>query len=140
MDKSGRRRWEIVFALSDGEHNQVSFVNSIATIRGGTHVNAVAKKLTDFLGPIVKTKNKGVEIMPFQMKNQMFLFVNSLLNNPEFDSQTKETLHSDVSTWGTKPEVSEAFLKKSTVYFYCVSLTFTLLLPGITHSSSHRRC
>jgi DNA topoisomerase-2 len=38
-------RWEIAFALSDGEFKQVSFANSIATTKGGTHVDMVATQL-----------------------------------------------------------------------------------------------
>lgn len=112
MDKDGRRRWEVVFALSDGEMKQVSFVNSICTSRGGQHVTAVTTKIATYLQPAIKKKNKGSEIKPFQIKNHMWVFVNSLLNNPEFDSQTKETLKSTVSSWGTKCELSEDFMKK----------------------------
>ena len=36
---SDKARWEVVFAVSDGQFQQVSFVNSICTIKGGTHVN-----------------------------------------------------------------------------------------------------
>lgn len=39
------KRWEIAFALSDGEFKQVSFANSIATTKGGTHVDMVATQL-----------------------------------------------------------------------------------------------
>lgn len=34
-------RWEIVASLSDGQFQQVSFVNSISTIKGGTHVSYI---------------------------------------------------------------------------------------------------
>jgi len=39
------KRWEVAFALSDGEFKQVSFANSIATIKGGTHVDMIASQL-----------------------------------------------------------------------------------------------
>jgi DNA topoisomerase-2 len=43
-------RWEVGFALSDGDSfQQVSFANSIATIKGGTHVDLIATQLTDKL-------------------------------------------------------------------------------------------
>ncbi|KAH3676467.1 hypothetical protein WICPIJ_009104, partial [Wickerhamomyces pijperi] len=38
-------RWEIAFSISDGNFNQVSFVNSIATTSGGTHVELVTNLL-----------------------------------------------------------------------------------------------
>jgi len=34
-------RWEIIASLSDGQFQQVSFVNSICTAKGGTHVNYI---------------------------------------------------------------------------------------------------
>ena len=43
----------------------------------------------------------------------MWIFVNSLIENPTFDSQTKETLTLPSSKFGTKPTLSEEFLKKS---------------------------
>lgn len=38
-------RWEVGFAVSEGQFQQVSFVNSIATTKGGTHVNHVAEQV-----------------------------------------------------------------------------------------------
>lgn len=43
------KRWEVAFALSDGEFNQVSFANSIATTKGGTHVDMIATQLANKL-------------------------------------------------------------------------------------------
>jgi DNA topoisomerase-2 len=97
---------------SDGEAKQVSFVNSIATTRGGTHITHVATKIINVLQPIVKKKNKGAEVKPFQIRNHLWIFVNTLINNPEFDSQTKETLKSKQTAFGSKCELSEAFFKK----------------------------
>lgn len=111
-DKAGLKRWEIAITTSDGDMKQVSFVNSIWTIRGGTHVNAIADKIVKHVTPIVTKKNKGAAIKPFFIKNNLWIFVNSLINNPEFDSQTKETLKSKVSNFGSKIDLSDEFLKK----------------------------
>jgi len=35
-------RWEVICSLSDGAFQQVSFVNSICTTKGGTHVEYIA--------------------------------------------------------------------------------------------------
>ena len=35
-------RWEVICSLSDGQFQQVSFVNSICTSKGGTHVQYIA--------------------------------------------------------------------------------------------------
>jgi DNA topoisomerase-2 len=42
-------RWEIAFALSDGELRHVSFVNSISTSKGGTHVDMISTQLANKL-------------------------------------------------------------------------------------------
>ncbi|GAB7366207.1 hypothetical protein MBLNU230_g7767t1 [Neophaeotheca triangularis] len=105
-------RWEIGFAVSDGSFQQVSFVNSIATTHGGSHVNFIADQIVEQLAQIVKKKNKGgVTLKPAQIKNHMFLFVNALIVNPSFTSQTKEQLTTRSNAFGSKPTVSEKFLK-----------------------------
>jgi DNA topoisomerase-2 len=38
-------RWEVAFAVSEGAFQQVSFANSIATTKGGTHVNLIAEQI-----------------------------------------------------------------------------------------------
>ncbi|CAK3757994.1 DNA topoisomerase 2 [Lecanosticta acicola] len=105
-------RWEIGFAVSDGSFQQVSFVNSIATSSGGTHVNYIADQICDKLEEIVNKKNKGgVKLKKAQIRNHIFLFVNCLIVNPAFTSQTKEQLTTKVSAFGSKPQVTEKFLK-----------------------------
>ena len=42
-------RWEIAFAVSDGQMQQVSFVNSISTTKGGTHVDMLSTQLANKL-------------------------------------------------------------------------------------------
>lgn len=42
----------------------------------------------------------------------MWIFVNALIENPAFDSQTKETLTLKSSAFGSKCELSEDFVKK----------------------------
>lgn len=109
-DKS---RWEIGFAVSDGQFQQVSFVNSICTIKGGTHVNYVADQIVSQLIEAVKKKDKkGAPVKPFQAKNHLWLFVNCSIENPTFDSQTKETMTLRASSFGSKFSVGEDFMKK----------------------------
>ncbi len=106
-------RWEVAFTLSDGQFNQVSFVNSICTSKGGTHVTSVADQIVTQLIEAVKKKDKkGVPLKPFQAKNHLWLFVNSAIVNPTFDSQTKETMTLRQSAFGSKPVLTEDFMKK----------------------------
>jgi DNA topoisomerase-2 len=105
-------RWEVLVSVSDGQFEQVSFVNGICTTKGGQHVNYLADQITKDLVEIIKKKNKNAPIKPFQIKNYLSLFVNCKIVNPSFDSQTKETLTTTSSKFGSKPVVPEAMLKK----------------------------
>ena len=105
-------RWEVGFAVSDGSFQQVSFANSIATTKGGTHVTYIADQIAKNLLAAITKKNKGAAVKNTQIKNHMWIFVNSLIENPTFDSQTKETLTLPSSKFGTKPTLSEDFFKK----------------------------
>lgn len=105
-------RWEVAFTVSDGQFNQVSFVNSIATTRGGTHVNYIIDQIVSKLMEVVKKKNKNVSIKPFQIKSHIWIFINCLIENPTFDSQTKETLTLKQSAFGSKCVLSDEFIKK----------------------------
>ncbi|KAM6498312.1 DNA topoisomerase, type IIA-like domain containing protein [Amanita muscaria] len=105
-------RWEAAFAVSDGSFQHVSFANSISTIKGGTHVNYMADQISKGLLNAISKKNKGATVKPAQVKNHMWIFVNALIENPTFDSQTKETLTLPSSKFGSKPTLSEDFMKK----------------------------
>lgn len=107
-------RWEVGFALSDtGNFQQVSFTNSIATIKGGTHVNTMADQIIKALLAQIEKKNKAAKVKPLQIRNHMWLFVKALVENPTFDSQTKETMTLQVSKFGgKKATLSEDFMKK----------------------------
>ncbi|KAJ7071601.1 type II DNA topoisomerase [Mycena amicta] len=105
-------RWEVGFAVSEGSFQHVSFANSIATTKGGTHVNLIADQISKSLIAAIGKKNKGATVKPAQIKNHMWIFVNSLIENPTFDSQTKEQLTLPASKFGTKPVLSDDFIKK----------------------------
>ncbi|KAE8162993.1 DNA topoisomerase [Aspergillus tamarii] len=106
-------RWEVGFAVSDGSFQQVSFVNSIATTSGGTHVNYIADQICSKLAEQVKKKNKnGATLKPAQIRNHIFIFVNAQIVNPAFTSQTKEQLTTKASQFGSKCVLEEDFYKK----------------------------
>ena len=104
-------RWEVVAAISEGQFQQVSFVNGICTTKGGTHVAYITDQIVDKLLEILKKKHKDLKIKPFQIKSFIWIFINSLIENPSFDSQTKETLTTKSSNFGSTYELSEKFIK-----------------------------
>ncbi|KZT51053.1 type II DNA topoisomerase [Calocera cornea HHB12733] len=105
-------RWEVGFALSDGQFQQVSFANSISTIKGGTHVDTIANQISAKLLSAIQKKNKSAPLKAFQVKGHMWLFVNCLVENPSFDSQTKDTLTLKATGFGSRPAISDEFMKK----------------------------
>lgn len=74
-------RWEVAVTVSEKGFQQVSFVNSIATTKGGRHVDYVTDQITTKLVEIIKKKvgKGGVNVRAPQIKNQMWVFVNSLI-------------------------------------------------------------
>ena len=106
-ERSGER-WEVAVILtrnlfdSDAvlpDEKQISFVNGINTKKGGKHVDAVFKTLmTDFCEV---AKKKKIEVKPSQLKDSVLMFVNATIVNPSFDSQTKETLTTPASKFGS---------------------------------------
>uniref|UniRef100_H3A5L4 DNA topoisomerase 2 n=1 Tax=Latimeria chalumnae TaxID=7897 RepID=H3A5L4_LATCH len=83
-------RWEVCLTLSEKGFQQISFVNSIATTKGGRHIDYVVDQIVAKLIEVVKKKNKaGVSVKPFQVKNHIWIFVNCLIENPSFDSRAK---------------------------------------------------
>lgn len=91
---------------------QVSFVNSIATIKGGTHVDYIANQIANHIAALVNKKNKNANAKANSVKNYLWVFVNALIDNPAFDSQTKETLTLRQSSFGSECELPAEFLKK----------------------------
>lgn len=67
----------------------------------------------------------------FQVKNHMWVFVNSLIENPTFDSQTKETMTLQSKSFGSKCEVSDKFAKQ--VYFF-TSLVLWIIVNDVFSS------
>uniref|UniRef100_A0A672IH98 DNA topoisomerase 2 n=1 Tax=Salarias fasciatus TaxID=181472 RepID=A0A672IH98_SALFA len=107
-------RWEVCLTTSEKGFQQISFVNSIATTKGGRHTDYVADQVVAKLIEVVKKKNKaGVVVKPFQVKNHMWLFINCLIENPTFDSQTKENMTLQHKKFGSTCSLSDKFFKQA---------------------------
>lgn len=106
-------RWEVcVTVATDQQSQQVSFCNSICTTKGGEHVKCVLDEIAKHVIPLKAFKDLSVKSS--QVRNSTFVFVNALIANPSFDSQTKETLTTKSSRFGPanlKPKISEKFAK-----------------------------
>ncbi|KAI4341169.1 hypothetical protein MLD38_025926 [Melastoma candidum] len=61
---------------------------------------------------VLKKKTKNVNYKAHNVKGHLWVFVNALIDNPAFDSQTKETLTLLPSSFGSSCVLSEKFLQK----------------------------
>jgi len=105
-------RWEYSVTLTPVEEfTHVSFVNGIYTTKGGRHVeylmNQIIKKLVAYI-----KKKKKIEVKASTIKEQIMIFVNSVIENPSFDSQTKDYMNTPVAKFGSICEVSDKFIEK----------------------------
>nr|7L6S_A Chain A, DNA topoisomerase II [Balamuthia mandrillaris] len=108
-------RWQIVVGPSlDGQFTQQSFVNSIHTRRGGTHVTYILDQLTKHIVASIRRDHPDLTkiVQPALVRNHLSLFINALIENPSFDSQTKETLTTQPSRFGSKCKLSDEFLER----------------------------
>ena len=103
-------RWKLGISVSNDKFEQVSFVNGISTSKGGKHVDFISKQLTSMLGDAIKKRAKR-EINETYIKNYLRIFLDCMIVNPSFDSQTKERLITPPSKFGSKPVVPEKFIK-----------------------------
>jgi len=102
--------WSIGIALSENGFQQVSFSNSTETYDGGTHVDYVMNQIIVEMREYFLKKHK-VDVKPSELKNHMFLFLDSTVINPSFSSQTKEKLITEPKDFGTEFEISKKFVQ-----------------------------
>jgi DNA topoisomerase-2 len=98
--------WEIAVADSSFDKAfNVSFVNGIWT-RSGKHVDEITGQIVSHIVNHLETKKK-IKVKPGLVRDSLAVFINCLVENPSFSSQTKEVLTSKVSC-----KLGDAFLKK----------------------------
>ena len=108
------KRWEVgVLYRPDAGFEVISFVNGISTFNGGTHANHVVDQIIKTLvNDHIMKKNKDVKINSSLVKENLTFFVNCIVENPAFSSQTKDTLVTKTNKFGSTYKAQDAFLKK----------------------------
>ena len=110
--EAANERWEYAVCLSPTEEfAQVSFVNGIFTGKGGKHIDYLMGQITRKLIALIKKKKK-VDVKASTIKEQIMLFARCDINNPSFDSQTKDHMTSPVSSFGSECTVSDKFIEQ----------------------------
>ena len=105
-------RWEYAVMLSpSNEFKQVSFVNGIATFKGGRHVDYIMGQITRQVCEAIEKKHK-IKVAPQTIREQLMLFIRCDIENPSFESQSKDFLSTPTNKFGSTCEVSPAFIKK----------------------------
>lgn len=104
------RTWSVSIAHSEEGFQQVSFVNSTETYDGGTHMDYIMSQILGQLRDFFQKKHK-VDVKPSELKNHLFIFLNSTVVNPGFSSQTKEKLITEVKDFGYYHEISDKIIK-----------------------------
>jgi DNA topoisomerase-2 len=116
-------RWELAVGLSETKSfESISFVNGMNTSRGGTHVDELARQISHHIANHINTKmakqldhfqnQATLNVTPRMVRRHLFLCVNSLVENPSFDSQMKECLTSNPITFGSDYTIPQSFLRK----------------------------
>lgn len=102
--------WKIAFAKAENGFSNVSFVNSVHTKDGGSHVEYILNQLISELREMIKKKHK-VEVKPSDIRNYISIFIDCTIINSSFSSQTKEKLITEPKDFGTKHEIGEKLVK-----------------------------
>ena len=91
----------------------VGFVNG-AECSKGTHINAVRKEINNAIAAHLLSKEK-IEITPKNVDGKYSMFCTFHVNNPSYDSQTKETLTTPVERFSSDSNytfsVPDTFIK-----------------------------
>jgi len=107
-------RWKVgCLYIPESNNKVISFVNGISTYNGGSHVNHVTEKIIrPLIDDYIKKKDKDIKITPVVLKDNLVFFINSMIENPAFSSQTKDTLTTKVNKFGSSYEPQDNFIKK----------------------------
>ena len=126
-------RWEVCVGLSPtNSFEQFSFVNAVWTPRGGTHVQAVVQQLIGVIDEAVRkhpdanagqdkgsssssstsSSSSSTNLTNTMIRNRLMVFVRCAIENPSFDSQSKDSLTTPQHAWGSTCKLPTRFLKK----------------------------
>lgn len=103
-------KWTLAISPSQDGFRQVSFVNSTETYDGGNHVDVIVSQIVSALRDFFQKKHK-IEIKPSEIKNHLSIYLDSVVVNPAFSSQTKEKLITEPKDFGHSYKLSEKSIK-----------------------------
>lgn len=106
-------RWKVgvIFDQNSG-YRQISYVNGICTFQGGTHVTYITEQIVSAIHDKIMAKNKGLKIKPATIRDNLTFFIDAVIEDPAFNSQTKESLSTKVAEFGSKCSISDKFIQQ----------------------------
>jgi len=123
---------DVAVAVND-DFDQVSFVNAVATTRGGAHVNAVVDAVAKAV--VDAAAKKKIVVKPAIVRTKMFVFVNAKVVNPTFDTQSKDYL----TTKNHGVTIDPAFAKKAAAALMDVVLAETNARASLADSKALKK-
>lgn len=107
----GTDRFQAAVFHSKNGFQQINFVNSTNVFQGGTHIDALMNTIVAGIREHVKKKTKQ-DIKPSDIKNHFFLMGSFTINNPRYNSQTKEFLQTPVKDFGMSLDVPDKVIQQ----------------------------
>lgn len=108
-------RWKVGVVYIPGSSygfSHMSHVNGIWTYsqQGGTHVAHAIDQIMKGIMNYIKVNHKGIDVKASYIKENITLFVDCVIEDPSFSSQTKECLTTKATDFVKKCDISDNFI------------------------------
>ena len=102
--------FEVCASARENEACIIGFVNGVKC-SNGTHIDMIIRKIHEIVLHKARSKSKKADlnIKPALIRNELIIVTNTLIPNPRFTSQTKETLDTPVKNFGWNWDPSPSF-------------------------------
>ncbi len=107
----GNSRYQAAVFHSKNGFQHINFVNSTNVFQGGTHIDYLMNTIISGIREHIKKKTKQ-DIKPSDIKNHFFLIGTFTINNPRYNSQTKEYLETAVKDYGMTIDVPDKIIQQ----------------------------
>lgn len=110
-----RNDLEVVVCSSDIGYKDLVFTNGVYNKLGGVHCDSIVNDICRQVQNKIQAKVKSAQITVRDIKQHLFIMVNSRLVNPEFNNQSKDRLVSPNIRYATDPKIVNTMMKWSFV-------------------------